>query len=51
MSKKNSNHLQVKKFKGRAHWGKNGLIYHSSEMLDFRVDPEARQKFVGKFFE
>jgi len=38
---------QVKEFKARAHWGKNGLRYSSRDVLDHVLDQEARKKFVG----
>ncbi|KAJ6649986.1 L-gulonolactone oxidase 5 [Pseudolycoriella hygida] len=37
----------ARKFSGRSHWGKSGLIYHSSEMLDIKLNPIPRAKFVG----
>ncbi|XP_037041555.1 L-gulono-1,4-lactone dehydrogenase-like isoform X3 [Bradysia coprophila] len=36
----------ARRFKGRSHWGKSGLIYHGREMLDSKLDPKARSDFV-----
>ncbi|KAJ6635041.1 L-gulonolactone oxidase 2 [Pseudolycoriella hygida] len=36
----------AKQFRGRSHWGKSGLIYHSSSMLDLKLNPLARSKFM-----
>lgn len=41
--------LQTKRFGGRSHWGKSGLVYQSKEMIDLKMDPAARQAFVGRF--
>lgn len=43
--------MKVKKFNGRSHWGKSGLVYHSSEMLELKLDTQARTNFVGKMKE
>ncbi|XP_037034050.1 L-gulonolactone oxidase-like [Bradysia coprophila] len=37
----------TKEFSGRSHWGKSGMVYHSSDMIDLKLDETARQKFVG----
>ncbi|KAJ6637361.1 L-gulonolactone oxidase [Pseudolycoriella hygida] len=34
------------KFKARSHWGKSGLLYHSSQMLDLKLHSFAREKFL-----
>lgn len=41
---------QTRKYKARSHWGKSGLVYHNSESLDLKLNEDARQGFVGKFF-
>lgn len=40
--------LKTKKFKGRSHWGKSGSIYHGREMLDIKLDSDARNQFIGE---
>lgn len=42
--------FQRNKYSGRSHWGKSGLVYHSSESLDIKLDSTARQKFIGKVY-
>ncbi|XP_037029702.1 L-gulonolactone oxidase 5-like isoform X2 [Bradysia coprophila] len=37
----------AKKFKGRSHWGKSGLVYHGREMLDIKLETEARDSFIA----
>ncbi|XP_037051389.1 L-gulonolactone oxidase-like [Bradysia coprophila] len=39
--------LLTKRFQARSHWGKSGLFYHSSEMLDLKLNDTARANFVG----
>ncbi|KAJ6645515.1 L-gulonolactone oxidase [Pseudolycoriella hygida] len=41
----------TKKFKARSHWGKGGLVYHNRRMLDLKLDPYARQKFISAMEE
>ncbi|OXA60733.1 L-gulonolactone oxidase [Folsomia candida] len=38
--------LLARQFSGRSHWGKSGMVYHSSEMLDLKLDPSARAAFI-----
>ncbi|KAG4068841.1 hypothetical protein HA402_004989 [Bradysia odoriphaga] len=37
----------AKEFNGRSHWGKSGMVYHSREMIDLKLDETARQNFIG----
>lgn len=39
---------QTKRMAGRSHWGKSGMVYHSSAMLNLKLEPLARQNFIGK---
>lgn len=38
-----------KKYKARSHWGKNGMVYHSSPMIDLKMNETARQGFISEF--
>ncbi|XP_037042731.1 probable L-gulonolactone oxidase 6 [Bradysia coprophila] len=37
----------AKNMSGRSHWGKSGTVYHSNEMLDLKLDPQARKNFIA----
>ncbi|KAJ6638939.1 L-gulono-1,4-lactone dehydrogenase, partial [Pseudolycoriella hygida] len=36
----------VNEFNGRSHWGKSGLVYHSSDSIDKKLDETARTNFI-----
>lgn len=36
-----------KRYNARSHWGKSGLVYHSSEMLEKKLNSFARQRFIA----
>ncbi|KAG4077289.1 hypothetical protein HA402_009918 [Bradysia odoriphaga] len=36
-----------KQFNARSHWAKSGLVYHSSSILDKKLNSFARQRFVA----
>lgn len=39
--------FQIFQFSGRSNWGKGGLVAHSAESIDLKLDGCDRESFIG----
>jgi len=35
-------------YNGRSHWGKTGMYYHTKDLINMKMDPQAKQGFISK---